>query len=69
MSEFFWSIICSSDSYKEDLVTNCINKFSEMVKYWDMPVKHQFFVDLQANIDQELSSVSCLKLFKQLIKD
>lgn len=50
-------------------MTNCITKFSEMVKYWDMPVKHQFFVDLQANIDQELSSVSCLKLFKQLIKD
>ena len=51
VSEFFWSIICSSDSYKEDLVTNCITKFSEMVKYWDMPVKHQFFIDLQTNID------------------
>jgi hypothetical protein len=40
-----------------------------MVKYWDMPVKHQFFIDLQANIDQDLSTVSCLKTFKQLIKD
>ena len=69
VSEFFWSIICSSDSYKEELVTNCITKFSEMVKYWDMDVKQEFFIKLQANIDHELSTVSSLKVFKQLIKD
>jgi|LauGreDrversion4_2_1035121.scaffolds.fasta_scaffold368413_1 hypothetical protein len=69
VSEFFWSIVCTSDNYKEELVTNCITKFSEMVKYWDMTVKHQFFTKLQNNIDQEQSSVSSFKLFKQLIKD
>lgn len=46
VSEFFWSIICTSDSYKEELVSNCITKFAEMVKYWDMTTKHSFFTKL-----------------------
>lgn len=69
VSEFFWTIICNSDSYKEDLVNNCISKFCEMVKYWDMQTKHDFFVTLQENLEREQSSISCLKLFKSLIKD
>lgn len=70
VSQFFWDIICNSDSgFKEELVANCITKFADMVKYWDMATKHEFFVLLQANIEEEKSSVSCLRLFKQLIKD
>ena len=33
---FFWSVVCQSDSYKDDIVTSCISKFAEMVKYWDI---------------------------------
>jgi hypothetical protein len=70
VSKFFWNIICNSDDgFKEELVTNCITKFCDMVRYWDMATKHEFFILLQANLDEEKSSVSCLKLFKQLIKD
>ena len=55
VSQFFWDIICNSESgFKEELVANCITKFAVL---------------LQANIEEEKSSVSCLRLFKQLIKD
>lgn len=38
-SEFFWSIITDSDQHKVDLIDNCINKFSEMIKYQSMEKK------------------------------
>jgi hypothetical protein len=53
VSKFFWDVICSSTDeagYKEELVANCISKFADMVKYWDMLAKHEFFLQLQANI-------------------
>jgi hypothetical protein len=40
VTDFFWAIVSSSDNYKEELVLSCITKFAEMVKYWDMSVKH-----------------------------
>jgi hypothetical protein len=40
VTTFFWNIICDSDQYKDDLVQNCINKFCEMVKVWEMKLKH-----------------------------
>jgi ubiquitin carboxyl-terminal hydrolase 34 len=46
VSDFFWDIVCNSDQYKDDLVTNCISKFCEMVKYWDVPIKHKLFLSL-----------------------
>ena len=39
VSKFFWDVICSSTDevgFKEELVANCITKFADMVKYWDM---------------------------------
>ena len=36
VSEFFWKIISDSDNYNDELITNCISKFSDMVKYWSL---------------------------------
>jgi hypothetical protein len=69
VTDFFWDIVCNSDNYKEDLVNNCITKFAEMVKYWDMNLKHDFFLKLTNNLANEKSSISSIKLFKNLIKD
>ena len=38
-SNFFWSIITDSDEHKADLIENCINKFSDMIKYSSMEKK------------------------------
>lgn len=69
VTEFFWDIICNSDIYKEELVNNCITKFCEMVKTWEMKFKHEFFLGLAKNLSLNKSSISSLKLFKGLIKD
>ena len=50
-------------------MNNCITKFCEMVKYWDISIKHEFFIGLTKNLEQNKSSISTLKLFKNLIKD
>lgn len=70
--KFFWDIICNADQFNykvEEVVNNCISKFAEMVKYWDVKVKAGFFTDLAKNIKENRSSIPCIKLFKQLIKD
>lgn len=36
VSEFFWKIISESDKYNDEVIQNCISKFSEMVKYWTL---------------------------------
>ena len=68
-TDYFWRIICDGDSYKEELVNNCITKFCDMVKSWDMKVKHEFFLGLIKNLAVNRSSIATLKLFKNLIKD
>ena len=50
-------------------MTNCITKFCEMVKNWDLTRKHKFFVDLTHNLRENKSSIPSLRLFKGLIKD
>jgi len=42
-SDFFWRIIVDSDLHKEELIENCINKFSDMIKYWTMEKKEPYF--------------------------
>ena len=69
VTQYFWTIICNSETYKEDLVNNCITKFCEMVKYWDLKAKHDFFVGLSKNLAENKSSIPSLKLFKGLLKD
>jgi hypothetical protein len=69
VSQYFWRIICNSELYKDDLVNNCITKFCEMVKLWDMDKKYDLFIQLTANLAENKSSIPSLKLFKGLIKD
>ena len=40
-----------------------------MVKNWDLARKHQFFIDLAKNLQENRSSIPSLRLFKGLIKD
>ena len=49
-SEFFWNIITDSDEHKAELIENCINKFSEMVKYQQMEKKQPYFNKLIAQL-------------------
>lgn len=69
VSAFFWQIICTSEAYKEELVTTCITRFCEMVKYWDISKKQVFFKQLTQNLKDRRSSLASIKLFKGLIKD
>jgi hypothetical protein len=69
VSDFFLKVICESDNYKEELVTNCITKFCEMVRNWDLLKKHKFFVLLVQNLDNKKSSIASLRLLRSLIKD
>ena len=68
-SEFFWSIITDSDQHKADLIDNCINKFSEMIKYQSMERKQPYFNKLVAQLQTERSTVPTIRLFKKIIKD
>lgn len=69
VSNFFLKVICESENYKEELVTNCITKFCEMVKDWDLTKKHQFFILLVQNIHNNKSALPSLRLLRHLIKD
>lgn len=69
VGDFFWQVICNADSYKEDLVTNCITKFCEMVKNWELSKKQEFFIQLTENLKNFKSSIPTIRLFKGLIKD
>ncbi len=40
-----------------------------MVKNWDVRTKHDFFLGLIKNLQENKSSIPCLKLFKGLLKD
>lgn len=40
-----------------------------MVKYWDIQLKHEFFLGLKANLEANKASIASIKLFKSLIKD
>ena len=69
-TDFFWKLICEGgDTQKEDLLNNCIAKFCDMVKNWEMKTKHEFFIGLTNNLQQNKSSIASIKLFKGLIKD
>ena len=40
-----------------------------MVKSWEMKSKHEFFLALMKNLQENRSSIANLRLFKNLIKD
>ena len=43
LAEFFWKIVAESNDCNEELLENCITKFSEMVRYWSLEQKKPFF--------------------------
>lgn len=70
VSEFFWKIISESDQYNDEVIQNCITKFSEMIKYWSLAQKKPFFDRLAVQVQNtENSSLPLLRLFMKLIKD
>lgn len=62
-------VICESENYKDELVTDCITKFCEMVRHWDLLKTHQFFILLVKNLENKKSSIASLRLLRSLIKD
>jgi len=70
VAEFFWEIIVSSGSKNRELVDNCIKKYRDMIKYWDLARKLDIFSRLLKSIgDPATHSIPCLKLFQGLIQD
>jgi len=68
-ANFFWKIISSSASCREDIVQTAVTKFCEMVKVWDMEKKTPFFTMMTQNLKDKKSSYATLKLYKGLIQD
>lgn len=69
-SEFFWKIIVNSDDHKQELIDNCIKKFSDMIKYWTMEKKEHYFDKLTEHLKNTSSSaVPIIRLFKKIIAD
>jgi len=68
--DFFWNIISNSSGYSEEIVDNSISKFCEMVKYWQIKQKAEFFSRIKDNLLQfECPVTPILRLFKQLVDD
>ena len=70
MSGFFWKIICETESFNQDLLENCITRFSEMVKLWSVDLKKPLFEKLAEKLGNPVGSViPLIQLFKRLVQD
>jgi hypothetical protein len=70
VAEFFWDLILSRDTANLELIDNCIQKYRDMVRYWDLEKKLGMLARLQERLrDPETPSLPCLKLLKGLIQD
>jgi hypothetical protein len=68
--EFFWELIVSKDTKNVELLDNCVQKYRDMVRYWDLKVKVDMFARLHACLQDSTSpSLPCLRLLKGLIQD
>lgn len=69
IGDFFWRVVVKGGS-KKKLVENCIKKFSEMVKSYDVDKKVALLYKLLSQINEKGNSVpQILELFTKLIKD
>lgn len=67
---FFWDIISNSTGYNAEIIENCLNKFCEMVKYWEVKQKAMFFNKINdAMLKFDSPVIPILKLFKKLVED
>ena len=46
VSDFFWKIITEATHHTDELIENCIKKFTEMVQYWTVEQKLPLFESL-----------------------
>jgi hypothetical protein len=70
VAQFFWALIVSPDTRNTELIDNCVQKYRDMVRYWDLDQKRDMFVRLQACLrDPASPALPCLKLLKGLISD
>lgn len=70
VSSFFWKIITEASFHTDELVENCIKKFTDMVQFWTVESKWPL---LESLVDQlkitEHPSLPVIRLFKKMIKD
>ena len=69
LAEFFWRIVVSAEDCDEELLTSCIEKFTDMVKYWSIEQKKPFFDRFTAEIQNANDALPVIKLFKRLVSD
>ena len=43
VAEFFWALIVSPDTRNTELIENCVQKYKDMVRYWDLEKKRAMF--------------------------
>lgn len=66
---FFLQIVKNAEKFNEDVQDNAVEKFSEMVKHWDVETKKGFFVELIKSIQENLGcSLTSLIALKQLLE-
>lgn len=69
-NEFFWNIITNSNDFKSDLITNVVNKFSDMIKYHSLEKKQAYFDKVTDQLNNsEIAAVPVIRLFTKIIKD
>ena len=70
VSNFFWKIITEAAYHTDELIENCIKKFTDMVQYWTIDSKWPL---LESLVDQlkvtEHPSLPVIRVFKKMIKD
>jgi len=70
VSNFFWKIITEATYHTDELIENCIKKFTEMVQFWTVESKWPL---LESLVDQlkvtEHPSLPVIRVFKKMIKD
>ena len=64
VGDFFWKVICQSEQYKDELVSNCITKFCEMILQWDPQQEIPIF----GVVNQELGVKTVFHPFPQTIQ-
>ena len=70
VSNFFWKIITEAAYHTDELIENCIKKFTDMVQFWTIESKWPL---LESLIDQlkvtDHPSLPVIRVFKKMIKD
>lgn len=70
VSMYFWRIICDSDAYNQELLDQCVSKFSQMIKYSSIGIKKPFFLQLSEFLKNSTApTIPVLRLFQKIISD